>query len=458
MREEPLDILLIRGRRRLNRIVIADQMAVTVGWVGGITGAVFLIARFLGWSGPTWLVWAVLTLASSLLGFIGAWRRRLDLKKTAQWLDDYFKERQTLIAALECLEREEAGRFDSAVIQRARDIAAEDRVIRWPVQGLIKRTGMAMGILIAISLLFMVGFPGISGRGYRATGGDQAGSSGQDPRETAGVRSGMAVQSPQTAARVLFPEDPKLAAVAERAIREGNTALLEQLLKEAQLEMERDLNLPGNSVPTEQERLREERQKRQSMVHSLMAQTSAGRAQGQNPAQSDRNPQGADGTRSDDGFTRNNPENPTSGQTNPRTGENPASGRYQPGQPFNSGLAGGPQQPTPGEAGPGSGLSGKGGPGRQPGAEMDWGKVAARNGPQQLIISHPKQGGMLELVLPGKNVTVPLSEAIPDWRRAAEAALAREGVPGEYQDFVRSYFLELSQETMGNGPESGDQK
>ena len=89
---------------------------------------------------------------------------------------------------------------------------------------------------------------------------------------------------------------------------------------------------------------------------------------------------------------------------------------------------------------------------------MDWGKVAARNGPQQLIISHPKQGGMLELVLPGKNVTVPLSEAIPDWRRAVEAALAREGVPGEYQDFVRSYFLELSQETMGNGPESGDQK
>lgn len=47
---------------------------------------------------------------------------------------------------------------------------------------------------------------------------------------------------------------------------------------------------------------------------------------------------------------------------------------------------------------------------------------------------------------------------LPDFRRTAEAALTRNGVPSEYDDFVRAYFLELSREIKGNSPESEDLK
>lgn len=456
MNQDALDSLLAKGRLRLNRIYIMDRLAVTLSWVGGITGTALLILHLSGWPGATWLCWVGLTIPGGIFGFISGWRRRLDLEKTAQWLDDYLKDRQALAAALECMKHGGTGRFDEAVIRRARDIAAEDRTIHWPTHRLLRQAGITLAVFIGISLLFLVKIPGLPDYGNPAARSDQTGAVGQNRRSTAGLRSGLAVQSAHTAAEMLFPENPAMAAAAERAIREGNTDLLEQLLKEAQLEIDKDLNLAQNSSTTEQERLRSESQKRQRMIDSLSSQgsnLSNSRESSGRPGQDHR---GEDGEIPGSSRNQSNPGNQYSGGERP-IGNNPQPGPYQPGQTIGGGPQG-PGQQAPLNSETGSGLSGKGGPGRQPGAERDWGKVAAANSGQQLVISQSKPGAMLELVLPGKNITVPLSEALPDWRRAAEAALSREGVPGEYQDFVRAYFLELSQETMGDMPESGDQK
>lgn len=60
----------------------------------------------------------------------------------------------------------------------------------------------------------------------------------------------------------------------------------------------------------------------------------------------------------------------------------------------------------------------------------------------------------VEYVLPGENATVPLARILPDFQRAAESVLSRNGVPREYEDFVHNYFLELSREIKGGLPES----
>jgi hypothetical protein len=55
-----------------------------------------------------------------------------------------------------------------------------------------------------------------------------------------------------------------------------------------------------------------------------------------------------------------------------------------------------------------------------------------------------KDAPFFELVLPGQEASAPISGLVADSRRSAEAALSREGLPLEYEDFVRSYFLSLS--------------
>ena len=48
---------------------------------------------------------------------------------------------------------------------------------------------------------------------------------------------------------------------------------------------------------------------------------------------------------------------------------------------------------------------------------------------------------------------MPLLKILPDFSRAAESALARDGIPLEYDDFVKSYFLQLTKETKAGGGE-----
>jgi hypothetical protein len=47
-------------------------------------------------------------------------------------------------------------------------------------------------------------------------------------------------------------------------------------------------------------------------------------------------------------------------------------------------------------------------------------------------------------VLPGGEASQAVSKLAPASSRAAEAAMTRESLPLEYEDFVRSYFLALS--------------
>lgn len=76
-----------------------------------------------------------------------------------------------------------------------------------------------------------------------------------------------------------------------------------------------------------------------------------------------------------------------------------------------------------------------------------WGEIIARTGREETIISKNKDSQILEYVLPGKDARIPLAQIVPDAERTAEAAIHRQGIPFEYEDFIRNYFLLLTQES-----------
>ena len=89
-------------------------------------------------------------------------------------------------------------------------------------------------------------------------------------------------------------------------------------------------------------------------------------------------------------------------------------------------------------------LSGGSNPGSGSGSDADWGNIQAEAEKAKALLETTKSASFFELPLPGRDSSAALSRLIPDSRKSAESAMARRGVPLEYEDFVRSYFMALS--------------
>ena len=139
------------------------------------------------------------------------------------------------------------------------------------------------------------------------------------------------------------------------------------------------------------------------------------------------------------------PSNPNSGRKNAPGGigdENPSSP-----DPGGSGPDTGkpipditPQKGSRGEPGsggknttPGSGLS----------SPRDWGPITPRASGPEASIRPDEEAPYFMYVLPGLEPGMRQADIIADAKRVAEAAVSRDSVPMDYEDFVESYFLEL---------------
>ena len=61
-----------------------------------------------------------------------------------------------------------------------------------------------------------------------------------------------------------------------------------------------------------------------------------------------------------------------------------------------------------------------------------------------------KDSPEFEFLMPDKKTKASLKDVIPDSRKSAESAITRKGVPVEYEDFVKSYFISLLDEMKKN--------
>lgn len=425
-----LDLFLHRLRRQLNLRFLAGE-ALAAAWAAGPLAA--LGALVLPVPPNPLILWAGLFAALVVLWTGLRWRRRLTLGQAASWFDQDQNTRGLFRAAADALDRE-ALVFPDEVNLRAADLHRKVARPRFPWRRLALRLPLALltAALSAGAVLLppLLGLPTPSWTAQNPAA--------PEPRAEAPAPSlGDPTQglSPGEAARRLFPEDERLAALAEQALASGDTGALDALLRQN----------PAQAAPPQSP---ESSRSRPGEGSRPPGQQSPGQGQG-SEGEGDQAP---DGEAGDPGAQSGSPG---------REGGVPKTSPDRKGSP-----SPGPQGNGPGPGGPGSGQGspGKGGPpesaedgpmkappgGGIPGTIHSDQKLGVRgelpSNDKRVSIPDKAAPGVFEYVLPETGARVPLAEAAAHSRRAAEASISRSSAPMEYENAIRDYFLSLSQE------------
>lgn len=411
---------LAKHRIRLNLIFITARFMTWFAWTGIVSGVIFLMVRWFGRFPARVGIWLILGSLGGLCGLIIGWRQRLDNYAVACWLDEHLKNGELLSAALVCLKRDCSGCFDNLILKSAERFINQPNPIRWPVRYLLKQTGIAVMVIILFTTGLIYWSPFLR-NSYKNTAGVKDSierPAREDDRQ-------LVVESPRTLAKMLFPEDDRMAMLAERAFREGNLAVLQNLLRDAELNLERLMADAAN--PEEQRRLQNEVEQRRQLMEGLISESQQ-RNQTASPSQG--------------GEELMDPQPETTEKGNEQTRkDNRLTQWYNPNQANRNGM----KEATQNQSGSIPTGGNKAGTGHRPN-QGKWGEIKARTGREETIISKNKGNQILEYVLPGKDARIPLSQVVPDAERTAEAAIHRQGIPFEYEDFIRNYFLLLAQE------------
>lgn len=429
-----LDLFLQGWQARLNRRFLWGEALAAASMASVVAG---VAAAFSGPNGGIRLaVWAGLTLAATA-GFLAwRWRRRLNRAEAAAWLDEFGNTQGLFRAASECLDRE-GGPLEQAVLTEAdRRRAPPWERPRLPWRRLALRfLGAAGSVALALGALLLVVPPA----GYGPLSVETSSPTARGPQNTEAPDQESTQQlSPHEAAKRLFPEDQRLAALAEQALASGDPGALEALLQQNSEATGR-----GRPAPSE---------------------PSPGAAPGKGgSAQQDSTP--GEGTQRP-GTSQDRPQDqnsdPSSGSDNP--GAQDGKGGGQPGNQAPQSLAQGEDNDDPAtsegraEAGP-QGMSGGGSglplsSGGAPGtghSQQRLGTPQTGSSDRKLALKDKENPGVFEYVLPGAEAQLPSAEVLADSRRSAEAVISRTSPPLEFENTIRDYFLSLS--TLANSQE-----
>lgn len=496
-----------RTRRSLNAIVLLSGGLLWFSPAALASGLFLLVLVATGRmppGAPALAVWGIASALAFCLGVLTALRRRFDEGAAAAWLDERLGTKELLSAALG-LSRpgRRAGRFDRELAERSEALAAgpSARHPGWPLGPLFRRSLPAVAACLALPALLAWADPAALGRAFRLEGreGGRLETAARRP-STARQEVASALASGADAAavaRFLFAEDPAKAEAAERALREGRAEEFRNLLERAVRDL--DSRLSRVADDDERERLLEEKRRLDEALAAADESTWSGDSES-----------GSSQERSSAGSGRAGPEGGSprlaSGEDGPsadsssrspprrRTGEDEAAsadgeggkGGSERGAPGDGrGGRGTAPGPAPGDGSPGSGeapsggkgsgsvgpdRSGEGagaegeGPGSGPGGGNrpgEAGDAGASGGVGQalardrlspsatggiLTVAPDRQASFFDYVLKGRDPGAALPGLALQAARAAEAPIANEGLPLEYEDFLRSYFLALTRQ------------
>lgn len=416
-----VDLHLQRVRGRLNRRLLAGEAL--VGWAAAapvLAVAVLLVPLPPLWPRP--LVWALGTLAAALVWTGIGFRHRLSRDQAAQWLDEAGGTKGLYRAASEALGRQEFQFPDQVILGQADRHGSGGSPVRYPGRRLALR--LALGMLAAAAGTGLLALP--VPEGFRAALSEETSPAENQDGRTDGPEAAEGlppVLSPRDAARRLFPEDQRLAALAEQALASGDAGALESLLEQNPArpdQADRSAGAPSRR-PGNQGEARE---------------GTPGEGSGEPGDQG----AGTGGTGPSDGKTAQ-PSAPRKGPQEarpPGPGEGSGEGQESPGGRSDASGAGPGQQLGSG----GSGAPGTGHSDQKLGPRAPLGPNDRR-----VVVPEKTPGGVFEYVLPETGARIPLSSVLADSQKAAEAALDRRSSPLEYENTVRDYFFSLSQET-----------
>ena len=422
VRHPELDLFLHKVRGRLNRRLIAD-LALQVGMAAGLTALAILLFLPASWPRPT--LWLGATLGAAGVGAMVKWWHRLSRAQAASWLDEALRTGGVYRAAADALDRDREI-FPDALILRDADRCRRDRRPAFPWRHLTVLGLSSLGLTGAAlaTLIFVVPGFGPFPPGLAANQSSEGRPGEQTPPPSQGGKE--PVLSPKEAGKRLFPEDQRLAALAEQALASGDAGALEALLNQNPT--------PSNGVP--------------------------GQSSPQNsPSSGGRLGPGDPGSGFGEGSGQGAPEGSPDAQGTPGSPQRPGD-TSKPGAPKASENGQGPGAGSGGQSAPGTQNSGpsagregysqpgfgSGAPGNAHSDQKLGNKPPGSTGGRQVLVPEKGNPGVFESVLPESGAKLPSVGALADTRRSAEAALRRASAPQEFENAVREYFLSLSQE------------
>jgi hypothetical protein len=444
--DEGLLPLLRRSRSRLNAAIVAHRALVWAAPAAVASGLIVASLRALGLGAAGIALWAAITALGAAAGAFMARRARMDDAGAALWLDERLEDEELLSSALACLDRETQGPFDGAILEKASGLLPRARSVQVPRRPLARRAGIAAAACAIGAYLVFLSSPIGDAADSRAR---QAALSKAAPAGDAAKAASALEEGGKAAADFassLFPDDKRMATLAERALREGRVDDLRDMLRAAGLEL--DSKMARSISESERKKLAREKERLQSAAQAVAmgAAPPGSRRDGSGSPDSGQSPRGGGGNPGDyvpgsAGRNGSGQDGGTSGGPGTRTREGGPKAQAGEGSgPGGEGTQG------EGDAGSSSGSAGRGGKGygSGSGSEGNWGPVDPASSSEQAVLAPSKDASFFELVLPGHDSSQALSSIAPDSRRSAEAAMAREGVPLDYEDYVRSYFMSLS--------------
>lgn len=499
-----------RTRRSLNVIAILSGGLLWLSPVAVVAGILILLLVASGRmppGGPALAAWGIASALAFCGGALAALRHRFDDLAAAAWLDERLGTRELLSAALSLSKPgRRAGRFDEELAERAEAVAPAARHPGWPLGALFRRALPALAACLALPAILAWTDPAALGDAFRAGVGGGAGGRLETAsrRRPSAQRDGAAALASgadaAAVARFLFADDPARADAAERALREGRTEEFRNLLERAVKDLDNHLSRAVSD--SERARLLEERQKLDEALAAIGENTPTESSSGGSLA--DRSLPGSDRADAEGGSAKRAPgEGDSVGDASSRSAprrrasENDAvqgkegggkggSERDAPGD--GSGGKGSAPSPvpapggggTPGGESPGAGGSDRAGnvpgaAGNGPGGWSDGGGertgdagaaggtgTSRTRGPVSpsatggiLTVAPDREAPFFDFVLRGSDPGDALPRLFAQAARAAEAPIVNSGLPLEYEDFLRSYFLALQRQLQESGAAQG---
>ncbi len=414
--------LIESSRSRLNLAIVAHRALAWALPSAAAAGFVSIILALAGAEGAALPAWACILLAGALAGAFRARKSLMGSRDAARWIDERLDDEELFSAALACVERGRSGRFDDAVLEKASGRLEPASALRPPLRPTARKAAFALAAAAAsliAALLARPLDPYGSGEGSSSAAAQAAREPGAASASSEADRASVAA----ALAASIFPEDKRMATLAERALREGRMDDFRDILKGADIESSSMIDRAVNEL--EKRKLTRDDPSRDGA--SGLDELAMGESEGMTSPGG--GAQGGDG--------------------GPDRRDGPGSEGFGPSP--EGGLPGGPDGGQP-QGGSGDGES-RGGESRGSGSEastegagesFDWGELEARAEGGKLALKEADASSFFELVLPGEGASAPASMMLPSSARAAESAMSREGVPLEYLDFVRSYFTALS--------------
>lgn len=444
------------ARARLNAAIVAYRAFSWAAPSAIAAGLLVALLRAAGLGTPAFPLWGGLVILGAAAGAAKAWKSRIDESEAARWLDERIGGEEILSAALACLGRGSAGLFDEQIIREAELLAPRASSLRASPRPLARRAAVAaLACAIGAYAVFVSAPNGNMAAKAReaAPAGGRIAAASAKAADGAFARDGGKTAS--AFASSFFPDDKRLATLAERAILEGRLDDLRDMLRSA--DREYGSKIARALGEAERERLTRDRERIREAADAIATGAgSAGEAgmQGRKGDESGGGDEGVGapggaGARASVGMADAYPgydRNGSGGSGVGPRGRMGANGR-SPSASLGS-ASFGEMEDGQADEGQGGGAQGTGSGGSNAGSgsgsDAYWGNVQAEAGKAKALLETTKSASLFDLPLPGRESSAALSRLIPDSRKSAESAMARRGVPLEYEDFVRSYFMALS--------------